>query len=77
MTDIYDQASDLEEQDRNLAIEYHRKANKSLLPVGSCYFCDSILRDGELFCTDNGKIECRDDYERVEKARERNGGKAI
>ena len=33
MTDIYDQASDLEEQDRNLAIEFHRKSDQSLIIV--------------------------------------------
>jgi len=73
MTDIYDQASDREEQDRNLAIEHHRKANKSLLPVGSCYFCDSAINESRIFCDK----ECADDWEMEQSAKKRNGGKAI
>jgi len=72
MTDIYDQASDREQLDRDLAISMQRKRT-NLLPTGACYFCDSLLREGLLFCMENGKSECRDDYERIEKARERNG----
>lgn len=68
MTDIYDQASEQEQQDRDLAIAAQRKRT-NLLPTGSCYFCDSLLRDGVLFCD----ADCRTDYERTEKARIRNG----
>jgi hypothetical protein len=71
MDDI-DHAQEREQKDRELSIANQRKRT-NLMPVGTCYFCGSPLRDGALFCTYNGKSECRDDYERIEKARERNG----
>jgi len=69
MDDI-ERGQEREQMDRELAI-FNQRKRTNLLPVGSCYFCDSILRDGVLFCD----ADCRTDYERVEKARERNGGR--
>lgn len=67
--DIYDMASEREDRDRELAIDFHRKSNQSLLPVGSCYFCESIISDGRLFCDK----DCCNDWEREKKAKERAG----
>lgn len=75
MDDI-ERGQEREQLDRELAI-FNQRKRTNLLPVGSCYFCDSILRDGVLFCTDNGKSECRDDWDREQAAKKRNGGKAI
>lgn len=67
-----DMASDQEERFRNAALAAQRnKAQKQRLkPCGYCYSCTGELPPNELFC-DGG---CRDDYERQESARIRNGG---
>ena len=67
--DIYDIASEIECRDRELAIEFHRKSDQSLIPVGSCYFCESIISDGMVFCDS----DCRNDFELEKKARLRAG----
>lgn len=69
MTDIYDQATEREEQDRNLAIAYHRQSNRSLLPVGACYFCESSVNDGRIFRSK----DCGEDWESEQAAKKRNG----
>jgi len=40
-----------------------------LLPDCHCHFCDETLQPEILFCND----DCRDDYERLERARRING----
>jgi len=40
-----------------------------LLPDCHCHFCDETLQPEILFCND----DCRDDYEKEEAARARNG----
>ena len=47
----------------------HRAAHRELLPVGSCYYCQSAVASGYLFCNS----ECRDDWEQEKAARARSG----
>lgn len=70
MTDIYDQATEREEQERAICIENARKSTYTLIPVQSCYFCGHVLASGRLFCD----VECRDDWEIEQRAKMRNGG---
>ena len=69
MSDFADDALKFEEMDRELAIAMHRKKSHSLLPVCGCHFCDSVLPPNMLFCDS----DCRDDWEREHRARERAG----
>lgn len=39
---------------------------KRLSPVGHCYFCDSPVTRGAIFCEGN---ECRDDWDREQRIR--------
>lgn len=63
MTDIYDQAAEREERDRERAIAAARASSAALPFVGACYNCDSIVPDGHRFCD----IDCRDDWERRQR----------
>lgn len=38
-----------------------RKAGAGLIPAHACYYCQSDLADGSIFCRGS---ECRDDYQR-------------
>ena len=59
-SDPIDQASEVEQRDRDLAISVARqKAQKAMLPpIGICYNCQSPLSDGERFCN----RDSADDY---------------
>lgn len=60
-SDPLDIASDVEEAMRSAAIrDTQAKASKdrTLLPIGACYNCQSPVRGGEVYC-DN---DCRDDH---------------
>lgn len=69
MSDFADDASAQEEMERELSIAFHRKKTHGLLPIGSCHFCDSVIQPMLLFCDG----DCRDDWEREQQARIRNG----
>ena len=69
MSDFADDASEQEEMERELSIAFHRKKTHGLLPVGSCHFCNSQVASTLLFCDG----DCRDDWEREQQARIRNG----
>ena len=66
MADLYDQASDREEQDRALALKVRMP---TLKPCGACHYCGESVRGSLLFCN----ADCRDDHEAAEAARKRNG----
>lgn len=70
MTDIYDQATEREEQERAICIENARKPIKKLYPVGFCHYCSEYTGAGMLFCD----FECATGYQEEENARARNGG---
>lgn len=70
MTDIFDQATDKEMRDRELAIDFARAQNKPLKFTGHCLSCNEILQIGR-FCD----AECREDFELAEKMRRMNGGR--
>ena len=69
MTDIYDQATFREEQERERSIAAARRVGKLLEANGACHWCGEALRAGKRFCD----ADCRDDYERQEKMKARNG----
>jgi hypothetical protein len=69
MSDIFDQASDLEAYHRDAAIAYQRHGLKELPDVGICYFCHSITPPGHRFCD----TDCRDDYQAEQKQRRASG----
>ena len=60
-SDPIDQASEVEQRDRDLAISVARqKAQKAMLPpIGICYNCHEPVADGERFCPGP---DCRDDH---------------
>ena len=58
MTDFYDQSSDREMADRELAIKISRSNNMPLKFTGHCLFCNESLTAGR-FCS----VECRNDSE--------------
>ena len=43
---------------------------RQLIPLGTCYYCESPLRNGMLFCD----AECRNDWEEEQAAHRRNHG---
>ena len=63
MTDIYDQATDIEMRERELALSVVRaNADKQprLTANGLCHNCGEQLGDGVVFCDSF----CRDDWQR-------------
>lgn len=72
MTDIYDQATKREEDDRALALKVRLP---TLTPCGACHNCGESVAHGQLFCRPEPGIDgsCRDDWEQREAARRRNG----
>lgn len=60
MTDIFDQATEHEIRDRELAIKLQlESAAPAMRRTGHCHNCDESLGSGELFCD----ADCRNDYE--------------
>ena len=70
MTDVFEQASEREQLERDLAIRYSRKIN-ALPYTGACDFCEKSLPKPLRFCDSF----CRDDHQKEEEALKRNGGK--
>ena len=58
MSDIYDQATDKEMRDRDLAIRQARAKNQPLKAVTHCLYCNESIKIGR-FCSS----ECREDGE--------------
>ncbi len=62
MTDIYDQATDVEMRSREIALQTIRaKASKPAMQAnGACFNCEEHLADSNaLFCD----ADCRDDFQ--------------
>lgn len=71
MTDVFEQASEREQLERDLAIRFSRKVNE-LPATGFCLFCGELLTvPSHRFCDSF----CRDDHQKAQDAIERNGGK--
>lgn len=69
MTDIYDQASDREQLERDLAIQYSSKVN-AVPATGFCLSCGELMDvPSRRFCDSF----CRDDYQKAQEADKRNG----
>lgn len=70
--DVDDKASELEELDRESAMNLQRKRAAQAaarLPNGQCANCDEPLPPTLHFCD----ADCRDDFERRRRAAQRNG----
>ena len=63
MTDIYDQATAREEQDRELALQNARALNSGPKYNGECLNCGEPTTSGIRWCSP----ECRDDWQIREK----------
>ena len=66
MSDVFDQATDREEREREYAIQRARRQTTLLPHVGRCLFCGESVPEPRRFCN----ADCRDGYERIQK---RNG----
>lgn len=71
MADELDRASDYERAAVESATKHIRNSarQRQLIPVGSCYYCNTSLSSGMLFCD----AECRDDWEAEKASQQRNG----
>jgi predicted nucleic acid-binding Zn ribbon protein len=69
MTDIYDQATMREEQERERSINAVRRQNQTLVPTGACHWCGEDVDGERRFCD----ADCRDMWQRQESARKRAG----
>ena len=49
----------------------HARGKQGMKANGHCRFCDELIGHGELFCN----IDCRNDYQKLQAAIIRNGGK--
>ena len=56
MTDVFDQATELEEKQREIALSFR---NPKLTPYGACYNCGEQLLGNMVLCNS----ECREDYD--------------
>lgn len=63
MSDELDQAAELEELERNIALANRRRPEMQF--TGTCYYCEEVVQAG-CFCDE----DCRSDYERVERAKQ-------
>jgi hypothetical protein len=67
LMDDLDRAQILEEKEREAAL---LRRKPTLKAVGFCHNCGEWVHPGQLFCS----VECRDDHDREQEARKRNGG---
>jgi predicted nucleic acid-binding Zn ribbon protein len=67
--DVFDQATEMEERDRDAAIAAQRNKTAVLPDIGHCHSCEEPRSDGRRFCD----ADCRDDYDREQKHRKRQG----
>lgn len=63
MTDIFDQATDIEERYRELSIAAARAKNKPIKYTGHCLYCNTELAKGR-FCPQE---DCGEQWEREQK----------
>jgi hypothetical protein len=70
MTDIYDQATDKEMRDRELAIKAARAQNQPIVFTGQCLNCEEVVTKGR-FCD----AACREDFELAQKMKQLSGRK--
>lgn len=68
MTDIVDQAEQVEARERAAAVAHREPEGPPA--CGECHYCGAPLKDGRRWC-DAG---CRDDWQREQDAIKRNGG---
>lgn len=71
MTDIFDQASEREQLERDLAISSARKFTPSAQATGHCLWCNAELKGGRRWCD----AECREDWDLVQEAGRRHRGR--
>jgi predicted nucleic acid-binding Zn ribbon protein len=71
MADEIDQAQHQIEQQLEWAMRTRKREN--MAPIGRCWFCEDTLEPTRLFCS----ADCRDDYDRLKRARERSGTKDL
>jgi len=69
MTDIYDQATMREEQERELSLAASRKPGPKLSSNGHCHYCNEQITDDKRFCD----AECRDLWQTNANAKLRAG----
>lgn len=62
--DDADRAQQVEELQREVAVQAAREALPALPDVGYCYYCDEATERGKRFCDD----DCRDDWQRASRA---------
>lgn len=65
MTDMFDKATETEEQFRNQAIDNIRKNAGQSRHLGRCLCCNAQVENNGLFCN----IDCREDYELTQRIR--------
>lgn len=63
MSDELDQAAELEELERNIALA--NRKHPEMVFTGACYYCEEAVQAG-CFCNE----DCRSDYERIERAKQ-------
>jgi predicted nucleic acid-binding Zn ribbon protein len=69
MTDVSDQATIREEQEREACLTTARQPHQRLEPTGLCHWCDEVVEGDKRFCD----ADCRDMWQRQESARKRAG----
>jgi hypothetical protein len=67
MSDNVDRASKIEEKQRQQALLMRKPELKA---VGFCHLCGDWVEPGRIFCS----VDCRDDWDREQAAKQRNGG---
>lgn len=63
MSDELDQAAELEELERSIALA--NRKHPEMVFTGACYYCEEAVAAG-CFCS----AECREDHERIERAKQ-------
>ena len=66
MTDIFDQAAELEEKQREIALSFR---NPTLPACGVCHFCMEVVGGNKLFCNS----DCRNDWQKDNDRKKREG----
>lgn len=66
MADIIDQANDHVEMEMAFLL---RRRRATIHPVGFCYYCETRIRDGLLFCD----TDCAVDYEKEQRIKSISG----
>lgn len=71
MSDFFDQASDREQLERDLAITSARKSAPEAPVTGHCLWCNAELTDARRWCDP----ECREDWNLAQEAGRRHRGR--